>query len=235
MEFKTIAHKLVARICSYCRENNLPSPGQVRTTKLVYLVECYYYSWEQKPLTALDWIFWHYGPWSPALDKVLKRDFGVPPEQESETDKFIPVHWAMPEFDKPKLKFGDVTAEGVVLTVLGRFAALPYNELLNYVYFETAPMKTAVRGKSLDFSNIHRPQRFVDPVSLLPSKVFHELRAEFEKLEFPTVAEGREGADDVQLWELLEAMDDEGSFVLPEGEVVIDDEVRSELRADSKG
>jgi len=77
MEFKTIAHKLVARICAYCQENRLPDPGQVRTTKLVYLVECEFFGWERKRLSDLDWIFLHYGPWSPTLSAILKEDFAA--------------------------------------------------------------------------------------------------------------------------------------------------------------
>jgi len=230
MEFKTVAHKLVARICAYCEDNNLPEPGQVRTTKLVYLTECGYYGWERKRLTELNWIFWHYGPWSQTLDYILKDDFRMAAEEEHEPGKFRPVHWTKPEFDKPKLKF-DPTTEGVLLGVLEGFAALPYNELLDYVYFETEPMRNVVKGQELDFCVIPQAQLFVDPVSLLPPKVFHEIRKKFHELAIP---EGEktteEGTVDRLLAEFLAVIDKESEFELPEGEVLIDDDTKSELK-----
>ncbi|MBW8042327.1 MAG: hypothetical protein FVQ85_20335 [Planctomycetes bacterium] len=45
---------------------------------MVYLVEHNYYGWEQKRLTDLDWVFWHYGPWSQTLSSVLTQDFHTP-------------------------------------------------------------------------------------------------------------------------------------------------------------
>ncbi len=231
MDFKTIAHKLVARICSYCRENHYPHPGQVRTTKLVYLVECGFYGWERKRLTDLNWIFLHYGPWSSTLDKILKEDFRIPPEEEPEAGKFIPVHWQPPMFEKPSLKFDNLTAESVILTVLDRFAGMPYNELLDYVYFETAPMRNSVRGQALDFSGIHKPTHFVDPVSLLPLKVFNDLREKFRQLKIPKVDEGRKpGEIDAALAQLLEAIDAESPLNIPEGDVILDSPDAGEVR-----
>ena len=236
MQFKTLSHKLVARICAYCRENNLLPPGQVRTTKLVYLVEYNYYGWEQKRLTDLDWVFWRYGPWSKTLSSVLTQDFHTPQENEIEPGKFRPVHWTPPQFDRPRLKFDNVALEGIIPTVLDRFAAMPYNELLDYVYFETAPMKDAVKGQPLDFSGILKPQRFVDPVSLLPPKVFHKLRKQFAQLEASKLSERvTDGATDQELVELLSAMDKEGDFDLPKGRVLIDDRVKAELREYFRG
>jgi len=235
MQFKTLPHKLVARICAYCRENNLLPPGQVRTTKLVYLVEYNYYGWEQKRLTDLDWVFWHYGPWSKTLSSVLTQDFHTPQENEIEPGKFRPVHWTPPQFDRPRLKFDNVELEGIIPTVLDRFAAMPYNELLDYVYFETAPMKDAVKGKPLDFSGIPKPQRFIDPISLLPAKLFNELREKFLQLHISKPSELRIGGTiDAELLRFVDALDEEGSFELPIGEVFVNDEVKSELREHSK-
>ena len=68
MDYGNIVNKLVARICAYFAENKLYGLGQVRATKLVYLVEYEYYAWEKKRQASLDWIFHFYGPWSPTLD-----------------------------------------------------------------------------------------------------------------------------------------------------------------------
>jgi uncharacterized phage-associated protein len=233
MEFKTITHKLVARICAHCQENHYPDPGQVRTTKLVYLVECGFYGWERKRLTDLDWLFWHYGPWSPTLDKILKEDYKIPPEEEPEAGKFIPVHWQPPMFEKPILKFDNLTTESVVLTVLDRFAGMPYNELLDYVYFETAPMLNAIKGKSLVFDFITKPQRFIDPISFLSKSTFDELKKRFEQLSIAKKERfAKEGQVDTELLQLLANIDKEDEFGLSGGEVVIDEATRTKFRED---
>jgi hypothetical protein len=233
MAFKTITHKLVARICDYCKENRYPEPGQVRTTKLVYLVECGFYGWEKKRLTDLDWIFWHYGPWSPTLDKILKEDFKIPPEEEPEAGKFIPVHWQPPMFEKPILKFDNIAVEGVILGVLEKFSGMPYNELLDYVYFETAPMLNAIKGKSLNFDFISRPHRFIDPVSFLPKGTFDELRKRFEQLSIAKKERfTKEGQVDEDLMQLLANIDEEDKLELSGGEVIIDETAHVKFRED---
>ncbi len=232
MQFKTLPQKLVARICAYCRENNLLPPGQVRTTKLVYLIECDYYGWEQKRLTDLgDWIFWHYGPWSKTLSIILKDDFGQPVEEEAEPGKFKPVYWKPPEFDVPKLKFDSVSTEGVILRTLERFADMPYGKLLDYVYFDTEPMRDVVRGKQLNFAAIPKTKLFIDPVSLLPKQAFHRLRKGFEHLEISELSEPKyEEFIDQDFLDLMANLDSEGSFFLPEGEVFIDSQAKANLK-----
>lgn len=231
MDLGKIPNKIVARICDYCKRENLPQPGQVRTTKLVYLIECEYYAWERKRLTDLDWIFWHYGPWSPTLDKMLKSEFNMPEEQEYEAGLFRPVVWQPPEWEQPQLKVGNVTAEGVVQRVLERFAAMPYGRLLDFVYFETAPMTNAVKGQTLDFTGITTPSRFVDPVSLIPKDAFEALQARFRQLKVPeTRVTGDEGTIDKELAQLLVLMDGEEEFILPEGEAEMDKEVIRDFR-----
>jgi hypothetical protein len=229
MEFQTLTHKLVARICTYCRRNGILL-GQVRTTKLVYLVECEYAAWESKRLTDLDWRFWHYGPWSQTLDTILKTDFHEPPEKEGETGNLIPVHWEPPEFDQPQLKLKDVAAEGVLLRVLDRFAAMPYPELLDYVYFETRPMQDAVKGQSLDFGGIPKPRRFVDPASTLQAKVFSQLQERFAQLQEIPGTSGPDNDQDIELLRLLAAMDEGSEHILPKGELFIDEATKARLR-----
>lgn len=231
MEFKAITHKLIARICAYCRENGLAAPGQVRTTKLVYLVEYNYYGWEQKRFPNLDWIFWHYGPWSKTLSSVLTKDFHAPLEKEIEPGKFRPVYWTPPQFDRPRLKFDKVAIEGTILRVLDRFAAMPYNELLDYVYFETEPMRGVAQGQKLDFSVIPKTQPFVDPVSLLSPKIFHRLRKKIDKLEIPEIgAVDLAKLADSAILDSTTNVEKGGSFTLPTGPVRITNKGKTDLR-----
>ncbi|MBW8042326.1 MAG: hypothetical protein FVQ85_20330 [Planctomycetes bacterium] len=142
------------------------------------------------------------------------------------------MRWTLPRFDKPRLKFDNVALEGIIPTVLDRFAAMPYNELLDYVYFETAPMKDAVKGQPLDFGGIPKSQRFVDPVSLLLPGTFQQLRKKLEKLEFDEMSAPEcEELVDPNVLELLVTIDGEGLFTLPENEVHIDADFKEDLKA----
>ena len=230
MDFKTNQHKLVARICDFYQKNHLFDLGQVRATKLVYLIEYEYFGWEQRRFTDLDWIFWNYGPWSKTLSLVLTKDFHTPMEEEIAPGKFRPVHWSPPQFDKPKLKFGEVTLEGIIHNVLGRFAEMPYSELLDYVYFETEPMQNVMRGQTLDFSTISKAEPLVDAVSLLSPQVFHQLKKSCDELEIAETEVDFHSLTDAAILNSIANLDKEALFELPKGEVHINDESKTNLR-----
>lgn len=221
MDFNTATHKLVAKVCNYCREHFLLPPGQVRATKLIYLIEWEYYSWEQKTFTDLRWIYYHYGPWSPDLSEILKKDFKAPEEQEIEPGKFCPVSWKAPSYEKVNLKFG-IHEDAIVERVLERFAKLPYNELLDFVYFETEPMLNATKGQALDFSLINKRRLFVDPVSRLKKNAFNQLVEKSKQIDLGASDEGFRITLGREKEELMSIYDDSSEVYLPEGEIVIE-------------
>jgi len=172
---------------------------------------------------------WHYGPWSQTLDTIVKEEYRVP-EEDSELEQIIPVRWTPPQFEPVELKFA-AEVEASLLRVLPKFSSMPYNDLLDYVYFETGPMKSVTRGQPLDFTAIPQAQRFVDPTSLLPPKAFYQLRQRFQKLAVPQRKDRpTRVAVDSGFLALLATMDKEGEFEFPEGVILIDEDVGLELR-----
>ena len=50
---------------------------KIKLVKLLYLVDLASQETTGRIATGLDWIFYHYGPWAPALDAVLDRAEGM--------------------------------------------------------------------------------------------------------------------------------------------------------------
>lgn len=228
MDYNNTTIKLIARICEYFQENRLSGLGRVRITKLIYLIECEYYGWTRTRLTQLDWIFFHYGPWSPSLSTILEDDFNTPEEVETEHGTFKPIAWIPPSFEKPKLKL-DYNAEGILARTLKKFASIPVGKLLDYVYYETKPMEGVKKGDRLKFDSISQPERFIDPVSLLDKKTFYALQKRFQGQEFEEDKYIDILTDD-NVMHLCNELDSSDQEPLGEYELLIDDAVASNLK-----
>jgi len=147
--------KLIIRVWNDTRQAGIPC-GQTRMTKLLYLIEWEYFAWTRQRLTSLNWIFWHYGPWASDLSNVLEKEFAAP-QEELKYRQFRKVHWSFPEFEYVDTKLKPVDLEGIVGRVIETFGSLPTEEIIEYVYFNTEPMKNAVRGEPLNFESTQKP------------------------------------------------------------------------------
>lgn len=159
---------MLVEICRYIRSKNLQL-GAVRAQKLLYLLECEHYAWERSRLTNLDWQFYHYGPWSATLDRMVREEFSIEPEVLPDGRTFHRISYQENEYFKrpPVLSAG---LRGMFLRVMDTWAAASLGDLLDYTYFQTAPMRVANRGEPLDFSVVPaaKETRFpVDPYGLL--------------------------------------------------------------------
>jgi hypothetical protein len=159
---------ILVEICRYTRSNHLQL-GAVRAQKLLYLLECEHYAWERSRLTDLDWQFYHYGPWSATLDRVVREEFHIESEVLPDGRTFHKISYEENEyFRRPSVLSGGL--RGMFLRVMETWAAAPLTDLLDYVYFQTAPMRVAQRGQPLDFSVVPpaRETRFpINPYGLL--------------------------------------------------------------------
>jgi hypothetical protein len=158
------AFEIAARICRHVADNGLPL-GAVRLQKLVYLVECEFYRWEQRRLTTLEWIFLHYGPWSAALADVAGQRLNLAPEVLPDGRQFHGITYSESEFNRLPERFFDPTLQGVFMRVMESWAARPLDELIDHVYFHTAPMRDAQRGEMLDFGTILPAHAEVAPIN----------------------------------------------------------------------
>jgi len=226
MGFRSNTHKLVARICDYYRERNLPAPGQTRITKLMYLIEWEYFAWERERLTSLDWIYLHYGPWSQNLSTILEKEFKAP-DEEVGPGKFRQVYWTPPEYDYVDTRFkGDL--EGIVERVLETFGPLGTEDIIRYVYFNTEPMQHAKRKQPLDFGKTRKPVKPFNPVKVMGKNLRQSLRDRLKAATSAKLAEKPEpvGTVSPEVLEMLSRFDSGGDLVLPEGEVQIGNQDR---------
>lgn len=151
---------LVSGILTSLREFG-GTPTKTKVLKLLYLADVENWRDQGSRLTDLNWIFYLYGPWTAEYDPLLS---------EMEAERLIEV--------RPGHEDGEAIFVNVIVpTDLGqiglstptyfalkelveRWGLRPTSELLDYVYFDTEPMREAVRGQALDFHSV-RPRSAV--------------------------------------------------------------------------
>jgi hypothetical protein len=62
---------LVNLIYKHAHLQKIQIPQMTRLVKLIYLIELEYFRLKHERLTNLDWKFYHYGPYPPALRSIL--------------------------------------------------------------------------------------------------------------------------------------------------------------------
>src|ERR1035441_5186960 len=65
------AEAVIELILERCTQEHFLPPLKTRLVKLVYLSEVEYFRQTGQRLTGLDWKFYHYGPYAPALSPLL--------------------------------------------------------------------------------------------------------------------------------------------------------------------
>jgi hypothetical protein len=144
---------LIPAVLTYVRSRG-GYATKTKLLKLLYLLDIEAFRKNQATLTNFNWVFYKYGPWSPEYDEVLEQlekssqiecRTGNKPELET-----IFVN-AVEPIDLSKA-FPAIAEELVARRIIECWADRPTGELLDYVYFHTAPMREARRGDPLDFS-----------------------------------------------------------------------------------
>ena len=228
----TDAKTLVARICDYAARINFPL-GAVRVHKLVYLLEWEYYRWERTRLTDLDWVFFHYGPWSRRLTNVVEENFHIEPEILPDGRQFKQVTHTRSEYFPQAIKLSP-GLEGMVQRILEAWTTVPLPELLDFVYFHTEPMQGVEHGQPLDFTKIPSAREVgfpINPYSLLSRKTKADLRQALQ--DWSQSAERAKPSRvpvDEALAEAFEALDAEDRTPPLDGDTVIPDEMAKRLR-----
>jgi hypothetical protein len=165
---------LIGALARYIRECG-GSPTKTRVLKLLYLLDVEAFRKTGETLTGFDWVFHRFGPWAKTYDDAL-----VAAEHVGR------IRIAAPAFSDEGATFinsvGDVSLSDVFPNVVQEltskriieaWADKPLAELLDYVYFHTAPMRDAERNAQLDFStlkNEEKLQRFSEIKSGLSTK-----------------------------------------------------------------
>jgi hypothetical protein len=139
---------LITYVVARSRERDV-TLTQTKLVKLLYLVDIERAASGRPLLSGLKWVFFHYGPYALELPETLE-----PLQQE---DRLIvngykdsTLYRAAP--GAPTGEEWPPATRRQVDEVIRRYASLEQNELLDHVYFHTAPMRHAVRGQPLDMT-----------------------------------------------------------------------------------
>jgi hypothetical protein len=132
-------------------------PSRTRLLKIIYLIDTEYFRRHRKTLTGWKWIFYYYGPYVMDFPKLLERlDIAGLDETVDHTatgKKFYKYQIQDMQSIEDLVAFSEQTR---IDGIIKRWALDDLNLLLNYVYFETEPMRDAKRGEPLDFNKIPR-------------------------------------------------------------------------------
>jgi uncharacterized phage-associated protein len=128
--------------------------GHITKTQLIkflYLADLYSVKWTGKPLTDLDWYYYHYGPWHEDIDAALEQMDGKEILQECQGNTTLVKLGAEPgNTDDLKLPTGlTLMLDNIRREWAG---ADKLKQLLDYVY-STAPM--------LEVKDTHQPEEKV--------------------------------------------------------------------------
>ncbi len=135
-------------------------PTKTKVLKLLYLLDIENYRKTSATLTGFDWKFYRYGPWTASYDDALQNAvqankivLNSPDADEGATFINPTERLTLPQI------FPDVIQQLTAKKIIETWAARPTVELLDYVYFHTAPMRDAVRNELLDFSTLQREEK----------------------------------------------------------------------------
>ncbi|HTZ85963.1 MAG TPA: hypothetical protein VMB05_04780 [Solirubrobacteraceae bacterium] len=150
---------LVAYIVARARDRGV-TLNQTKLVKLLYLIDVERAASGRPLLTGLRWIFFHYGPYALELPRTLEPMEGTALIVDGYKDARL--YRAAP--DAPDGEDWPPATRRQVDEIIRRFVALDLNELLDYVYFHTSPMRGAIRGQALDMSRARsEPERRAAP------------------------------------------------------------------------
>jgi hypothetical protein len=156
---------------------------KTKLLKLLYLFDVEYYRVHRQTFTGFRWKFFHLGPWASEFDPTLEGlvSAGVLLQQQSAGEFETSFYKATERID-PREPFSSVKDEVILRVVLNTWGTRSTGEILDYVYFQTAPMELGIRNAPLDFSVIQsdKPATYSRSSSGRSKADIQKLRTKFE-------------------------------------------------------
>ena len=188
----------------------------------------------------MEWVFYHYGPYSFAIDEALAElDFDIPQESASTVGGRAAIVFKPSRGIESRLGERVRTSElRLVNRVIGEWGETELNSILNHMYFHTEPMKDAARGETLDFSKIPRRARRAARAkggAGMSQDRLNEYRKRFREAKAARAKLRRRPLDppprfDRVYQEALARMNADERLDLPPGEVVISEDAKERIR-----
>lgn len=140
---------IVAYLCSkYPHKSEL---SKARLTKLVYLADWFSSLVYGKPMTDIEWVFNHYGPYvDDVVDSIRNtQNFSLEIEQNGygATKHVISFHG-----DKNEINLSTEECE-ILDVVIDKTKTLYFNDFIDYVY-STYPVKSQERYSTLNLKSL---------------------------------------------------------------------------------
>lgn len=152
---------LIAYIVARSRERGI-TLNRTKLVKLLYLIDVERVRSGRRPLTGLEWKFFHYGPYAFELIDTLEAMEGSELVSQEWHDSVL--YRAAP--GAPEGDDWYPATKSMVDNIIRRFAPLDLNELLDHVYFYTGPMVHAQRGQPLDLGRAREDPRYRQHIPL---------------------------------------------------------------------
>jgi len=153
---------------------------KIRLIKFLYLADVYLFGLADRRATPYRWRFYHYGPW--ALDAQQDIEDSVqagaidaerrPREDEVGEMTLYAARGMRPDIERA---FG-LGFETQLRDAIRTWVRRPLNEFLDYVYFDTPPMRVARRGDYLRFDREIFAQEQARATKSLPRHSSREAR-----------------------------------------------------------
>ncbi len=156
---------LISALASEVNTQTGQFPGVTRLVKLLYLLECWHYQLEKKRLTNLDWVYYHYGPYSFQLRDTLTKGGLVDDPEDFDSDKSI--RRVRADWETEPNEGIPVPVVNCIKIIVRDWGHEDLPKLLDFVYFHTGPMREARRGEPLDMKkaldDLKRPTKVLFP------------------------------------------------------------------------
>ncbi len=131
--------------------------SKIRIVKLLYLIDIAYYRTHRQLLTGVRWVAYRYGPYAFEIDRAIKTlGYKLEKEEVLTPDGHSAfVYRGGGESELPRTV--NTGTKMMIDEVIHRWAYESLNDLLNHVYFQTAPMEETQFREALDFERISQP------------------------------------------------------------------------------
>lgn len=160
--------------------------NKTKLLKLMYLADIEHFRTHRKTLTGFEWMFFLYGPWTPEYDTLVA---------ELEKRDLIEIEsWESGSLSGDRLKAKEDRDLGKVLESTNEYFRVKnqvemwsdrsLSDLLDYVYFDTDPMREAVSLQLLDFEKVspEAPTLYRRSKSGAPDASVRNLRRRFTEI-----------------------------------------------------
>jgi hypothetical protein len=171
----TDRHALIMFVAWYSSSKLGRPVSRIRLMKFLYLADVHFYAQRRRLATGYRWKFYHYGPYAAEaqndIDECVNLGLlGCDVLQRADDAGDVSLYRAYGTDPAIHERFS-ATLDTVLACEIQRWVGAELNTFLDYVYFDTAPMREARRGEYLRFDETTFPVDVVrEPAAERPKK-----------------------------------------------------------------